>query len=435
MRATGLRLALLAILTLTLGTAQTRADEVFFLETSTWIPTASVLTVPTSSWLATTAVVPTTFVIPTAYSTAYVIESAYVAPVATLKPTYFETRFRRRGLFGRRLVETTRAFYSPTTVYYPTARSFYPTALTYYPTIYTASALVDRAVVPTEYVATTATSCCGNVIVDSAPVVRALPVDRSAAVEASPAPRTTPRSRSSRVESEPDDESISSDVEPVRPTEPAAARPATPTRSGEVTPPVPQPPPAREKSTAPRPDSTTPAGVRPAAPAGTAGGANAGGTTAQPKARSNPAAPTAPGGDLPAVTPAEDEQLFPAPEKDAASKAPGTVRRDNLKPVLPTRTIRSEYRNVLVGIVRARGTDEPEDSVQVTVSSRTNPDVEKVALTNAFGKFAVRVPDGDWTVKVAMPSGRVYPVRQITVSSGMIFDDAGRDVPSLIITR
>jgi hypothetical protein len=97
--------------------------------------------------------------------------------------------------------------------------------------------------------------------------------------------------------------------------------------------------------------------------------------------------------------------------------------------------IRSAYRNVLVGIVRARDTDEPEDSVRITVSSRTNPDVQRVALSNAFGKFAVRVPDGDWTVKVTMPSGRVYPVSEISVSNGMIFDDAGRDVPSLIITR
>jgi hypothetical protein len=34
-----------------------------------------------------------------------------------------------------------------------------------------------------------------------------------------------------------------------------------------------------------------------------------------------------------------------------------------------------------------------------------------------------------------MPSGRVYAVSQITVSNGLITDDIGRDIPSLIITR
>ena len=55
--------------------------------------------------------------------------------------------------------------------------------------------------------------------------------------------------------------------------------------------------------------------------------------------------------------------------------------------------------------------------------------------TDAVGRFAVKVPDGDWTVKVTMPSGRVYAVSQITVSNGAITDDSGRDIPSLVITR
>ena len=43
-------------------------------------------------------------------------------------------------------------------------------------------------------------------------------------------------------------------------------------------------------------------------------------------------------------------------------------------------------------------------------------------MRTAFGRFAVKVPDGDWVVKVTMPSGRVYPVSEITVSNGMITD-------------
>ncbi|MFO0891827.1 MAG: hypothetical protein U0790_22155 [Isosphaeraceae bacterium] len=433
MRATGWRWPILALCTMVFGTFPARGDEVLFLETADWVPTTSVLTVPTSYLLATSAVVPTSYVIPTAYSTAYVIESAYAAPVTTLEPTYYETRFRRRGLFGRRLVETTRAYYIPTTAYYPTTY--------YYPTVFSTPAIMDRAVVPTEYVATTATACCGDVVADSATVVRSAPVvDRPAAAPARPAP-AAPRSRPSRIESESDDESISSDVGPAQAAEPPPVRsaPAAPRtnepRGNETSPPA-SPAAPREKSTV-RPDGGG-AGATPrtGGPTGTSGSANPAGAGAQPKSRASIPAPTAPSGDLPEVTPAEDEQLFPAPEKDAASKSPGTVRRDNMRPVIPTtRSIRSEYRNVLVGIVRARETDEPEDGVRISVSSRDNPDVEKVAMSNAFGKFAVRVPDGDWTVRVTMPSGRIYPVSQITVSNGMVFDDSGRDIPSLIITR
>ena len=56
-------------------------------------------------------------------------------------------------------------------------------------------------------------------------------------------------------------------------------------------------------------------------------------------------------------------------------------------------------------------------------------------FTDAFGRFVMRVPDGDWTVSVTMPSGRVYSVSQIIVSNGQITDEIGRDVPSLVITR
>ena len=64
-----------------------------------------------------------------------------------------------------------------------------------------------------------------------------------------------------------------------------------------------------------------------------------------------------------------------------------------------------------------------------------NPFDRKVALTDAFGRFAVRLDDGDWTVNVTMPSGRVYSVSQIRVSNGQITDPQGNRVPSLEITR
>ena len=59
----------------------------------------------------------------------------------------------------------------------------------------------------------------------------------------------------------------------------------------------------------------------------------------------------------------------------------------------------------------------------------------KTSTTDAFGRFAIRLADGDWTVNVTMPSGRVYEVSQIRVGGGQIIDSQGRRVPSLEITR
>jgi len=92
-------------------------------------------------------------------------------------------------------------------------------------------------------------------------------------------------------------------------------------------------------------------------------------------------------------------------------------------------------RNVLQGRVVSGDTGTTEEGVQLVVSSRTNAFTDRVANTDAFGRYAIKVPDGDWTVNVVMPSGRMYPVSQITVSGGQITDDLGRNVPSLTITR
>jgi hypothetical protein len=92
-------------------------------------------------------------------------------------------------------------------------------------------------------------------------------------------------------------------------------------------------------------------------------------------------------------------------------------------------------RNVLAGKVLSSESGQPEEGVKVTVSSRAGAFVDRSATTDALGRYAVRLPDGDWTVKVSMPSGRVYSVSQITVSGGQITDDVGRNVPSLTITR
>ncbi len=76
-----------------------------------------------------------------------------------------------------------------------------------------------------------------------------------------------------------------------------------------------------------------------------------------------------------------------------------------------------------------------EENVRVTVSNRSGAFVDRTDTTDAFGRYAIRVPDGDWTIRVTMPSGRVYDVYQLTVSGDQITDDRGEAVASLTITR
>jgi hypothetical protein len=122
----------------------------------------------------------------------------------------------------------------------------------------------------------------------------------------------------------------------------------------------------------------------------------------------------------------------PAPAPEAG---PATFRQAR-KPVAPTiAPPRGRISNILEGKVVSSETREAEENVRIILSSRTGAFTDKVALTNAYGRYAVRLPDGDWTVKVAMPSGRVYAVSEITISGGQIVDNLGREIPSLTITR
>ncbi len=414
MRLIGLRLPILAVLMLAVSSVSARA-QVLYLETSDWVPTASVLALPTSYVVAGTYAVPTSYAIPTVYATAYVTQSALLAPTTYVAPTYYETRFRRRGLFGRRLVETTRAYYLPTTAYYPTTY--------FYPTTFFSPTVLDTAAVSTGYTTARASDCCGGeTIAAVTPEVRSYPSEQAPAATA-PAPRSNPRSRSAPLQSQPaEDDSTSSNVPELPAREQdnkqdglgaAASRPDSP--------PAPQVP---SRSTAPPAGTGTPA-TKPAIPAT---GSPASG--AQPKV----ATPKTGAADLP-LAPAGGDDLQPFPGEETTGAGTGG-KRVVQKPVLSMpREVRSQYRNVLFGRVKTRDTNEPEEGVRVTISNRTSAYADRVTLTDAFGRFAVKVPDGDWTVNVTMPSGRAYSVSQITVSNGLISDDIGRDIPSLVITR
>ena len=423
MRLIGWPLPILAGLLLALGSVPGRA-QVLYLETSDWIPTASVLALPTSYVVGSTYVLPTSYTIPTVYATAYVTQSAMLEPTTYLAPTYYETRFRRRGLFGRRLVETTRAYYLPTTAYYPTTY-YYPTTF-YSPTVYSPT-VMDTAVVSTGYTTSSSSDCCGTMVAANLPAVRSYPSEQAPAA-APAAPRTSPRPRSAPLQSQPaENDTFSSDVPALPPRESTnQGQTSAATPSQPETPPRPQVP-TREQSTA----APATAGSGKAASPGTGSSG-----TAQPKnvtPRTPPADRSSGGVELPkAPADFEDLQRAPSDKEGTGSSGLRTVQ----KPVYSTtRVLRSEYRNVLFGRVKARDTNEPEEGVRVTITNRTNAYSDRVALTDAFGRFAVKVPDGDWTVNVTMPSGRSYSVSDITVSNGLISDDIGRDIPSLVITR
>ena len=160
MRSIGWRLPILAMSILSLNRAQARAQEVLYLETADWIPTASVLSMPTSYVAAGPAVFPTSYAVPTVHATAYLTESALVTPTTYLAPSYYGT----------------------------------------YPTTFRSSAIVDAAVMPTLYARTTSTRCCGEEV--DTPIVSALTrVLRAGPVRPTRQPAPAPRLRSYQIAS------------------------------------------------------------------------------------------------------------------------------------------------------------------------------------------------------------------------------------------
>ena len=106
-----------------------------------------------------------------------------------------------------------------------------------------------------------------------------------------------------------------------------------------------------------------------------------------------------------------DDGLQAAPQGASTS---GTGRRMVARPVNPLSTIRPERRNVLFGKVESSVAGEPEEEVRIIVSSRTNRGIRHEGMSDAYGRFAIKLSEGDWTVNVTMPSGRIYAVSQIT---------------------
>jgi hypothetical protein len=405
-------------------------------------PTSTTYSLAPSYWLSTSYVTPTAYVVPSYLSTSYVVPSYYATsyaassyyattyadlPLAYWPTTYVATAYRR-GLFGRRWIVERPLIASYGTTYLPTSYvSAYAPASYVYPSYYTRSYRV-RSYAPTVYEYPT--------VWESAAVVRRSDCDEVAWAPAasSPAPPIVSRpgssagTRAGQQVDPSEDLTIPSDVGPARADERGGARAsgsdAATKGQGAAggradSPPT---PPAAEQSgqAAPKNPASQPA-TKSSAPSGT-NAAQKQDTDAAAKTKAAP--PAAPAGEP------NEIDLKPAPGFDGS----GTIRRDSSKPIYSTRALRPERRNVLIGKVES-STGEPQGEVPVTVTSRSNSLIHHDGLTNAFGGFAIRLTDGEWTVNVTMPSGRVYPVRTVTVTNGRVVDNQeGRDVHSLIIT-
>jgi hypothetical protein len=420
MRLSGIRLPLLAA-TAWAGVGFTvYATDFRYRETVYVSPTSATVALAPTYVVSRSYIAPTDFIVPSYIPTSasYVSTSYYADPVSVLPTTYVATTYRR-GLFGRRwfierpLVASYGVAYVPSALILP---RYAPTSYrlaAYRPTVWQTTGVWETAY------ASPATVCCDEVAW-AAPAASTI----ASGVTSTPAAPANSRLNESVTR---DDPTIPSNVDqipdeaatPVAPLPDAAKAKAQPTTT-----------------TNPRGDSPpTPPAAKPdqvAAPAdANKAAAQATGKAATPKpvegtpAKNKLETPTAPGADQ------NPQELLPAPGlgKDE------TLRRESQRPAYnAARTRRLDRRNILVGMVESELGDRREE-VHVSVVNRDNNLVHHDGLSNAFGGFAIYVPDGRWTVRVTMPSGRVETVRDVTVTNGKIMDNReAREVYNLIIT-
>ncbi|MFI5460779.1 MAG: hypothetical protein ACHRXM_35660 [Isosphaerales bacterium] len=448
MRSSYVRLPLLAA-TVWMGIGfSVRATDIRYGETVFVTPTSTTFSLAPSYVVSRSYVTPTAYVVPSYYSTGYVVPSyystAYVAPSyystayvvpsyvstayvsepLTLLPTTYVATTDRRGLLGRRWLVERPVIASYGTTYFPSS----------YETAYAPSSYVRPTYYATSYRLRTYTPTVYEypAVWETASVIPRGDCDEVAwtyPVQTPPASSITgSRAGTSNkaAQSESNEEPIPSYVdvpprdEPAAPRKPTsdAAKAQTPAAGRADSPPV--VPAADQGQTTPKNQTNQPA---PKAVPGAGANPGASKPDADAAAKAKAGAPAAPSGD--------PNELLPAPGADSS----GTIRRDAGKAVYSsTRALRPERRNVLIGRVESSAGD-PQGEVPVTVTSRSNNLIHHDGLTNAFGGFAIRLSDGEWTVNVRMPSGRLYPVRSVTVSNGRVLDNQeGREVYSLIIS-
>jgi hypothetical protein len=394
--------------------------DVRYGETVYLLPTTTTVSVPTT-YVATSTVVPSSYLLPAALVLPSYYPTAYIANDVVLAPTtYVETQYRQSllgRLFGRarlvqRSVVATYPAYVPTTFTWPAySATTYTVAREYAPTVFDSPVTYETA-----YLSSPA-SPCDEVVSSWRVPVKEAPSLRAPGLSASQG--------SKKVESQAaDDSTISSNVVP----EPGAYTTlpnrggAEETAKGKATSEAESPPPP-------------PVAEQPVEKAATKGAATKGAATKDAVTKDAVTKDKDAGSTKAAPQATPKTQVKPPVLQDDTQieRAPGDTSRHEVQKALYSTTTR---RNILFGKVESSAGGQPEEEVRVIVSNRSNRAIRHEGMSDAYGRFAIKLSDGDWTVNVTMPSGRVFPVSQITVSGGKIYDQReGLEVPSLIITR
>ncbi len=387
------------------GHSSSRAD---ILVGSTVIPTSSVVSTSylSSTYLPTSYVVPTSTYLPTA-SIFETGSSVY------LPTTSYVTSYRARRYRPRRFVERTSyyglptSYLSPTTYYAPTT---YVTPTSYLsssllPTSYVVPTVSNSAIFPTTYLSSSFVAPTSYLVDDgliATSASSAMCCDTGAAASMAPSAATPTRSMNSR--------------------------PSGPGNSGNAI--------TSQPSTSNRSTERTPSATVNPIP-GDQGMSSDVGPGVAPAPVPNP--PVRTGGDVASPPPAPT-----APADGPAMPAPGQLGGGNQPPQGDDRIDRSSLRpnykgirNILRGRVVSFESGSPEEAVTVVLTNRAGGFGDRTTQTDAFGEFKVSLPDGDWAVKVTMPSGSVYNVgRGITAGGGQVVDSSNnRTVTELRITR
>ena len=379
-------------LSLPVGSGPASADV--FLETA-YLPTSSVLTLPSSSLVPTSYVVPSSSFVPTStiYTTGDVVVPTYQS---SLVPTYRAVRYRPRRYVERTAYYTSPSFSMAPTSYLAPTSYVVPTRFLSTSFVEPTSYLVDSGLVTTSASMSMCCESASGLASSSAPVPVPSP-NRTTATRPSPSSGTgslgntitsTPATGTSNERmptgtvngAGPGEEEKSSAVVP-----PVGVTPAP------VTPPTP-------------PDSAAPAGVKQ-------------GDGPDPASIPMPK-PGEAGSTQPPPVPKVDETLYRRSRRPAFN---GT----------------SETRNIFRGRVIAFDSGRPEEAVTVVLASKTGTFVDRTAMSDADGEFKVSLPEGDWVLKVKMPSGSLLPVGRDYFSAvgGKVIDSGGRDVNAFTINR
>ena len=357
-----------------------------------YLPTSSVVSLPTSSLLSTS------YVVPTAYSTTYLPTSSVIATDSVIYPTS-TTYYRRSILRPRRYVERTSyslastSFLSPTSYIVPTS---YVAPTSYLPTSY---------IVPTSYVSSVLSPT--SYVIDNG-VVTTSATSSSYPCETTSSPGPT-RSTANRAPGASNGNGNSIVSEPMNgggsgERRPSAVLNSTPGGDEGIPAPVGTPPSPKPPGPASNPAEL----AQPPAFEGTA-----------------PAGPQGAGGN-----PNDKIQIPPAGTIGPQTPPSETSLRRARRPIY-------DVRNILQGRVISAESKRPEEGVTVIASSLTKNFSDRTALTDAYGEFNLSLPDGDWTVKVKMPSGSIYQVGRdfVTATNGRVTDSSGRNVAEFLITR